>query len=309
MKSQNNKLEKVFQLQNTEHTCLLAQQQVTLKPSLSNTLASIIGGNKAPIICTVNHTEEILSMYHVARMPPQQLAIVWQDYVRELAICLATGGDEVRWDVGSPTGQRMTALHNELCQLCACRAAADLESHKAFVASCLLPAHTPAGRAEPDWLKLGQNLKLSEEQLHNLFLLRRAYLQKQALILGYQLDLQLQQEGGRQQGGPGLQPVHYMHQMQDLAVQLNEAFMHYMGTLFTGILTVWQASMAMVSSFPHPPDRLRVIVDALAEEHGEPSVASFQTASADQTPDTWASLDDHIFKAKLNHPLPIQAAG
>ncbi|KAL3156653.1 hypothetical protein ABBQ38_000936 [Trebouxia sp. C0009 RCD-2024] len=75
------------------------------------------------------------------------------------------------------------------------------------------------------------------------------------------------------------------------------------------ILTVWQASMAMVSSFPHPPDRLRVIMDALAEEHGEPSVASVPTASADQTPDTWASLDDHIFKAKLNHPLPIQAAG
>lgn len=75
------------------------------------------------------------------------------------------------------------------------------------------------------------------------------------------------------------------------------------------ILTVWQASMAMVSSFPHPPDRLKDIMDALAEEHGEPSAASFQTASADQTTDTWASLDDHIFKAKLNHPLPIQAAG
>ena len=57
--------------------------QVTLKPSLSNTLASIIGGNKAPIICTVNHTEETLSMYQAARMPPQQLAIVWQVHERD----------------------------------------------------------------------------------------------------------------------------------------------------------------------------------------------------------------------------------
>ena len=52
--------------------------QVTLKPSLSNTLASIIGGDKPPLICTVNHTEETLSVYQVARMPPQQLAILWQ---------------------------------------------------------------------------------------------------------------------------------------------------------------------------------------------------------------------------------------
>ena len=78
--------------------------------------------------------------------------------------------------------------------------------------------------------------------MHNLFLLRRAYLQKQALILGYQHDLQLQQEGGGQQGAPGLQPVHYMHQMQDFALQLNEAFMQYMGTLYTGVSPATKAT-------------------------------------------------------------------
>lgn len=94
-----------------------------------------------------------------------------QGYVRELAICLATGGEGVRWDVGSPTGQRMTALHNELCQLCACRAAADLEAHKAFVASPLLPAldsPTPAGRPDPDWLKLGVSLTCQSSRILRL---------------------------------------------------------------------------------------------------------------------------------------------
>lgn len=80
-----------------------------------------------------------------------------------------------------------------------------------------------------------QNLKLSEEQLSNLFLLRRAYLQKQALILSYQHDLQRQQEADLQEGTPTLQPVQYIHQMQGFSVQLNEAFMHFMGSLYTGV--------------------------------------------------------------------------
>ena len=84
-----------------------------------------------------------------------------QDYVRELAICLATGGEVLRWEVDSPTGLRMTALHNELCQLCACKATADMEGHKAFVGSPLLPglnSSAPTRQADPDWLKLGVSL-------------------------------------------------------------------------------------------------------------------------------------------------------
>lgn len=28
--------------------------------------------------CTVHHTDEVISMYQVARMGPQQIAILWQ---------------------------------------------------------------------------------------------------------------------------------------------------------------------------------------------------------------------------------------
>ena len=62
-------------IRNISHS---ASVQVTLRPSLSNTLGFSIWGNKAPVRCTVNHTEEVISMYQVARMPPQQLALLWQ---------------------------------------------------------------------------------------------------------------------------------------------------------------------------------------------------------------------------------------
>lgn len=75
------------------------------------------------------------------------------------------------------------------------------------------------------------------------------------------------------------------------------------------ILTVWQSSMAVVSTFPHPPDKLTDTVEALAQHNGQPSAASFQTANAGSTADTWATLDNHVFKAKfLNQLVPANAA-
>ena len=75
------------------------------------------------------------------------------------------------------------------------------------------------------------------------------------------------------------------------------------------ILTVWQASMAVVSTFPHPPEKLKDIVDALAEHHGEPSAASLQVVAADRPSDSWAGLDTHIYKSKLMAPqFPISTA-
>ena len=81
-----------------------------------------------------------------------------QDYVRELGICLAIGGDALRGNIANANGQRMATLQAELCQLCTCKANIDLEAHRAFVASPLLPAlhsSTSGGAADPDWLQLG----------------------------------------------------------------------------------------------------------------------------------------------------------
>lgn len=92
-----------------------------------------------------------------------------QDYVRELGICLAIGGEALWWDMGCATGRRMATLHDELCLLCECKATADLESHTAFITSPLLPAidgPSPAGRTDPDWLKLGVSSQCSARRVH-----------------------------------------------------------------------------------------------------------------------------------------------
>ena len=43
------------------------------------------------------------------------------------------------------------------------------------------------------------------------------------------------------------------------------------------VLTAWQAAVALVQCFPHHPD-LVAMVDALAEEAGEPSAEALQAA-------------------------------
>lgn len=62
--------------------------------------------------------------------------------------------------------------------------------------------------------------------------------------------------------------------------------------------------MVIVSTFPHAPSRLINIIDALALEHGEPPATSFRTAAKlsgplDLPSDSWASLETHIYKAKM----------
>lgn len=62
--------------------------------------------------------------------------------------------------------------------------------------------------------------------------------------------------------------------------------------------------MAVVSTFPHPPEVLTHIVDALAQEQGEPSAASFDVAvqscsAVEENADALTSMENHIYKGKL----------
>ncbi|KAL0056200.1 hypothetical protein WJX82_008649 [Trebouxia sp. C0006] len=109
---------------------------------------------------TVHHTAEVMSMYQAGRMAPQQMAVLWQDYAREVAICLATGGE--------------TLKHN-------------LES-----TSVLPGADTESTDTQLHWLQLAHTLQFSDSQEKDLFLLRRAYLQQQASLLHELQDLEMQ---------------------------------------------------------------------------------------------------------------------
>ena len=76
------------------------------------------------------------------------------------------------------------------------------------------------------------------------------------------------------------------------------------------VLSVWQAATAIVRTFPHPPEGLITMVDALAHQAGEPTAASFDTAAAassvvQELADPWPSLENHIYKEKLAS-MPMQ---
>lgn len=81
-----------------------------------------------------------------------------QDYIRELAICLAVGGDSLCTDLNNASGHRLTQLHGELCGLCSAKARLNLQAHRDFMSRPLLPMIQGEGalsNQEPDWLDLG----------------------------------------------------------------------------------------------------------------------------------------------------------
>ena len=88
--------------------------------------------------------------------------MIVQEYARELAICLATGGECLRHNLECATGRRLSQLMDELVSLCAAKARYDFKTYTAFVASSMLPA---VGKEQdsPDmqqhWLELGVSPK------------------------------------------------------------------------------------------------------------------------------------------------------
>ena len=83
-------------------------------------------------------------------------------------------------------------------------------------------------------LCLQQCLHFSNEQLKKLFLLRRAYLQKSALISGQQQELQQQLQSDTSTTD-SLEHVQIAHQIQDNSAQQREAFMQYLGLIVDGV--------------------------------------------------------------------------
>lgn len=87
-------------------------------------------------------------------------------------------------------------------------------------------------------MSLQHRLRLSEGQLKNVFLLRRAYLQKQVLIQSQQQELQLQLADSTSEGNHRLHAVtvsQAAHQMQENNVLLQEAITQYMGLIVDGV--------------------------------------------------------------------------
>lgn len=52
--------------------------QVMARPSLSNSMLHGRWGGRDTMHSTVNHADEVITMYQIARMAPQQIAVIWQ---------------------------------------------------------------------------------------------------------------------------------------------------------------------------------------------------------------------------------------
>ncbi len=96
-------------------------------------------------------------MHCVLALQESLETVAVQEYVRELAICLATGGHSLRWDLDSAAGRRLAQLHDELCCLCTTKATSGLEAHRTFIKSPILPIAQSQNAADssPNWLELG----------------------------------------------------------------------------------------------------------------------------------------------------------
>lgn len=82
------------------------------------------------------------------------------------------------------------------------------------------------------------NLHLSEEQNNNLFLLRRAFLRKQALLQNQQHELQLELDSADHSCGPcssGNHADEASQQMWELDRQMQETYFAYKGVIYDGV--------------------------------------------------------------------------
>lgn len=107
---------------------------------------------------------------------------------------------------------------------------------------------------DPDALHVLQHgLSLSEGQLKDVFLMRRAYLQKQALIQCKQQDLQLQLADAQSATARAhmLTVSQAAQQIQENDILLQESFMQYTGLVCDGVRDRTWTSIPSRLTFPN----------------------------------------------------------
>ncbi len=96
-----------------------------------------------------------------------------------------------------------------------------------------------------------------------------------------------------------------MLQVSYLVPRSFPSFFDSLPSLVLQVCTPWQGAMAMIASFPHAPQALTRVVNALAEEAGEPCAASIQLAVrhfsiADEALYNMNSVQNSMYRNKLH---------
>ncbi|KAL0026817.1 hypothetical protein WJX77_003425 [Trebouxia sp. C0004] len=210
----------------------------------------------------------------VSSLTPQQLAILWQGQIKDMALCLRSAGPDADHH---PSGSRVEQLLNEYCCTNFVKARVDPLGHKALMAK----AHFA-----PDPLAVAHVMEYSPSQKHAIFCIRRGYLQQLALITRCRQQLLQQLQAAPGALCTGIADLASDHltvdditrQLQGLLAEEHTAYMLYLRKVGHEISTVRQAAIAIVHPFPYTTD-LIAVVDALAKEEGELSGEAFKAAA------------------------------
>lgn len=85
-----------------------------------------------------------------------------------MAICLATGGETLKHNLETASGQRLVTLMDELGSLCIAKATHDFQSYAAFVGHVLLPgADTESTDTQSHWLQLAVSICPNFQHRHD----------------------------------------------------------------------------------------------------------------------------------------------
>lgn len=218
----------------------------------------------------------------VAILTLAQMAEVRQGYIGQMATCLMETGQ----NMDTRSDCCLQQLLREFFCLRAVRARKNYKEWRTAL-TCAVPKAGQAVQPAPDWLQTAHTVQYTDVQRSILFLSRRKYITDMAYVARRRQGLlqQLQSSSGSlclsftESGSRYHSVEHITQQLQECVTQEDQLFRQYFWGPYSvvRVLTAWQAAVALVQCFPHHPD-LVAMVDALAEEAGEPSAEALQAA-------------------------------
>lgn len=210
-------------------------------------------------------TEEVVGMSIT------HFSALWADYIREIGACLL----QLHGQAGSVSVSRAHQLVFEAIRLVGRRLRLNPTGHRALITSdARSPSHVAEDKLKPEfYISLLGLLGLSDDQLQDMMLLRQLYITRRHILAVHRKELM----AGTQEQTP--HPIESVTRMSDLANQLKEnawedhhLLYNMSRAFFCGVLTMKQAGIVMVHSFPKMPV-LEEMLNTFAAERGFASEA------------------------------------
>ncbi|KAK9814332.1 hypothetical protein WJX72_004099 [[Myrmecia] bisecta] len=283
LESRVNILVRVLQMRDEQIEHMRAKQQSQVMKDEVD-ITEIFKDN---LTLTVREDQALtLTPEQVKAMTRTDLVLIWKEYVKQLAICLA----EVEETPESPALERIKQLTNESTILVMRTGICNPVMSKSFVASQLEGMRATEDEENPDmWLPVARSLNLSPQQREDLGQLRRLFLQKMAAIVaargeihGELLAAMPKTVGSRH---TALQFLKAHDSIDRLKRNLREEHvlkLDWISTVFKHMLTPVQVARCMVQAYPWCPDTLAICSWVAAEDGDASAIPSIKASPSDR---------------------------